>query len=124
MFEFISHNIFRFAHVFNDNFRKVNGSKDNNTTGIFNVQTYFIPSNSSSKVHRFDAPITYHFTFMLVHPKDSTLLTIFNYVRCFMILAGFPATIELAGTSFVTTEFAPITALFPIFIPPIMHAPA
>ena len=36
------------------------------------------------------------------------------------ILAGLPTTIELSGTSLITTEPAPIVTFDPIFIPPII----
>lgn len=37
--------------------------------------------------------------------------------------AGHPTTTQLSGTSFVTTQFAPIITLFPTLIFPRMHAP-
>lgn len=37
-----------------------------------------------------------------------------------MILAGFPATTQLSGTSLTTTLPAPIITLLPIVIPPII----
>src|SRR3989344_2677025 len=40
----------------------------------------------------------------------------------FRILAGFPATMALSGTSFVTTEPAPTIEFFPIVMPPNMVA--
>lgn len=37
--------------------------------------------------------------------------------------AGTPTTVQLSGTSFTTTAFAPITTLFPILTFPIIFAP-
>ena len=40
-----------------------------------------------------------------------------------IIFAGTPPTMALSGTSLTTTAFAPITALFPIVMPPKTFAP-
>ena len=51
----------------------------------------------------------------------------FNYPhtesQCSITFADTPATIQLDGTSFVTTELAPIVTLSPITGVPKMHAP-
>ena len=49
--------------------------------------------------------------------KDSFLFDLENS------LAGTPATVTFGGTSFVTTELAPILALSPTFIDPKIWAP-
>ena len=41
-----------------------------------------------------------------------------------MTFAGIPATTQLSGISFITTELAPITTLFPTVTFPIILAPA
>lgn len=43
-------------------------------------------------------------------------------LNVFIILAGFPATAQLSGTSLITTLPAPIITLFPIVISPIIVA--
>src|SRR5204862_443566 len=47
----------------------------------------------------------------------------FGVSRILITLAGRPATTAFAGTSFVTTEFVPMTALSPTVTPRRMHAP-
>ena len=46
-----------------------------------------------------------------------------NELFSLIIFAGTPPTVTEAGTSFVTTAFAPITELSPIEICPIIFAP-
>jgi len=49
--------------------------------------------------------------------RRSPLRKSFHALSCRSILAGLPATIARGGTSFVTTEPAPITEFSPIVIP-------
>jgi hypothetical protein len=46
------------------------------------------------------------------------------YYEDSIIRAGTPTTVQLSGTSFVTTAPAPIFTLSPILIPPMTIAPA
>ena len=66
--------------------------------------------------------------YQVIFSRYLPLLTLAHFsVMLFLVfitLAGTPATIECAGTSFTTTAFAPIITSSPIVTPPITLAPA